>query len=382
MIRSFSATTREIDDVQAAVAEIMAALNLEKNLLNNSLGIISCFSEFDSTGVLKAICDALPFDCIGATTCLSSANGEVDQMLFVITVLTSDDCIFPTTEILITENYGDSIASAISNMLKKSEEKPKLFLGCFPLIKTVGGDMMLEKIDKATGCIPIFGTMAVDHYVECPTAKTILNGVTYSEAVVLSAIYGNPGFSFEVASLAEDKIAKQKAIITESNGNILIGVNNIPVLEYMKQIGLTEAELARGLGIVPLVVDFNDGTKPVVRAVYSLSPEGHVVCGGLMPVGAAMAIGRIDMGDVLSTTEKTLRQFIEKDSVLFCYSCMARHLVLGAHNTAEAEKVVEVSGGSQYLFASSGGEICPLPDEYGRLKNSFHNYTIVFCKLS
>ena len=68
MIKSFVATTREVDDVQAAVAEITAALDLEKNLLKNSLGVISCFSDFEETGVLKAICDSLPFDCIGSTT--------------------------------------------------------------------------------------------------------------------------------------------------------------------------------------------------------------------------------------------------------------------------------------------------------------------------
>ena len=94
MIKSFTATTREIDDAQAAVDEITKVLDIEKNLMKNSLGIISCFSEFEETGVLKAICDALPFDCIGATTCLCASDSDVDQILLAITVLTSDDCSF------------------------------------------------------------------------------------------------------------------------------------------------------------------------------------------------------------------------------------------------------------------------------------------------
>ena len=68
MIKALTATTRKIDDAQDAVNEALITLNLENNLLKNSLGIISCFSGFEETGVLKAICNAMPFDCIGSTT--------------------------------------------------------------------------------------------------------------------------------------------------------------------------------------------------------------------------------------------------------------------------------------------------------------------------
>ena len=73
---------------------------------------------------------------------------------------------------------------------------------------------------------------------------------------------------------------------------------------------------------------------------------------------------------------------MENDSVLLSYSCMARYLALGTNNAAEAEKVGELAGDKGYLFACSGGEVCPLPDASGKLKNFFHNYTNVFCKLS
>ena len=382
MIKSFSATTREIDDAQVAIAEIKAALNLEKNMLKNSLGIITCFSEFDDTGVLKAICDALPFDCIGATSILSAANDGVDQIIFAITVLTSDDCFFQTTVIPITEKYEDSIASAMPELLEKYDEKPKLLLSYLPLINTVGGDLILTEIDKATGGIPLFGTITVDHTIDYSTSKTILNGTAYRESAVLGAIYGNLNVSFAIASLDENKVRKQKAIITASSGNILTGVNDKLVLEYLEEVGLTKRDLDMGLGIIPLLIDHPAIGKPVARAVYTLTPEGHAICGGSMPMGSTLAIGRIDMGDVLSTTEKTLSSLAEKDSTVLIYSCMGRYLALGADNNAEAGKVGEICGDSPYLFAYSGGEVCPMPDEEGKLKNIFHNYTIVFCKLS
>jgi len=76
-----------------------------------------------------------------------------------------------------------------------------------------------------------------------------------------------------------------------------------------------------------------------------------------------------------------MRELVEKDSVILCYSCIGRHHVLGMNNTAEAETVKETAGDTAYLFAYTHGEICPLPDESGKLHNVFHNFTIVFCRL-
>jgi hypothetical protein len=382
MIKTFSATTREVDDADIAIAEIKETLDYEGKLLKNTLGIVSCYSEFIETGVLKDICEALPFDCIGATSCLSASAGEADQIIFAIMVLSSDDCEFHTLKIPICEKYKDTIASTMSEVMEKPGEKPKLLLSYFPLIQTVSGDMLIEELDKATGGIPLFGTTTVDHNIDFSTAQTILNGETYRDAVILGAIYGKLSVSFEMASLEEGSIRKQRAIITKSKGNILSGVNGKTFMEYLEDIGLSREVVARGVGVFPLVVDYNDGTKPVGRAIFALTPEGHAVCGGIMPEGATIAIGRIDMDDVLSTVNETLVPFMDGDSVLLCYTCMARYLALGANVTAEAERVMEIANNTRCILACSGGEIAPLPNEAGKLRNFFHNFTIVFCKLS
>jgi len=382
MIQSFTAITREVDEPQIAVAEILTALALEKNLRKHSLGIITCFSDFIETGVVQALCSALPFDCIGATTCVCAASKEADQLALAVMVLTSDDCSFQTTAIPIQGDYAGAIDSALKGLLKQSDEKPALLLSYFPLINTISGDMMLTAIDKATGGIPLFGTTAVDHMMDYSTSQTIYNGQVFREALVLAAIYGPVRFDCQIASLNEEKIRNQKAVITASDGNILIGVNGKTALEYLEEIGLTKEELATGLGVIPLVVDHKDGTKPVARAVFALTPEGAAVCGGAMPVDAALAIGRVDMEDVLLTTESALKPLMAKEGALLSYSCIARYLVLGTHTTAEANKIIEITGDASYLFACSGGEICPLPDAEGKLKNYYHNYTIVFCRLS
>lgn len=382
VIKSITATTREIDDENAAIADILGALDLEHNLLAHSVGIISCFSEFEETGVLQAICDALPFTCIGATTCVCAAGQDVDQLMLAITVITSDTCRFSTVGIEIGENYVESIQTDLSAFWEQSDEKPALMLSYLPLMNAISGDMMIAEIDKVTGGIPLFGTSAVDHKMDYSSAQTIYQGKTYREAAVFCAIYGNPNFTVEIASLNEKKIRTQKAIITESDGNILIGVNGKSALEYLEEIGLTKEELATGLGIIPLIVDHKDGTKPVARAVFALTPEGYAVCGGAMPVNATLGIGRVDMDDVLLTTKETMDTLLQEEGVILSYSCMARYLALGAHNTAEAEEMRTLAGERPYLFACSGGEVCPLPDANGKFRNFYHNYTIVFCRLS
>ena len=382
MIKSIIAVTREIDDAAAAAAEILEAVKPEANLLKNSLGIISCFSEFAETGALEAICEALPFDCIGATTCLSAAGREIDQILFSITVLTSYDCSFKTAMIPVSEDYEKNIAAAAAGLTDRSGENPALVLSYFPLMYNLSGDMLLSSIDEVLNGAPLFGTVAVDHTVDYSAASTIYNGEMFREAVVLGAVWGDVDVWFEVAALNENKIRKQKAVITESSGNILMGVNGKTALEYLEEIGLTRAELSMGLGIVPLVIDHNDGTKPVARGVFSVTPEGYAVCGGAMPKNATLALGAIEGEDVLQITGDALKSFKEKDSVILGYSCIARYLTLGADSTAEARIVTEAAMDTGCFFAHSGGEICPLPDTDGKLKNYFHNYSIVLCKLS
>jgi len=381
MIKSYTATTREIDDPKVAAAEILKQLDIKNNLLKNSLGIISCYAEFGETGALKAVCDALPFDCIGATTCLCASGADVDFIMLSVTVLTSDDCFFKTTAVKVEDGYEKEIDSAFKKMFKDAGGKPSLIFSYFPLLHTVSGDMILKAADKATGGVPLFGTVALDHTLDYSLAQTIHNGKMVREAAVFGAVFGDAEVKFDIASLDEDRIRKQKAVITASSGNILIGVNGKSALEYLEEIGLKKEELAAGLGIVPFVVDYGIGTKPLTRAVFALTPEGHAVCGGEMPVNATLSIGHIDAATVLNTTEKTAAALSKSGGAVLSYSCMGRFLSLGAENTLEAEKIRGAMGKTNYQFACSSGEICPLQNNNGKLVNLFHNHTIVFCQL-
>jgi hypothetical protein len=96
MIKTFVAFTEEIDDAKAAVTELLKQLDPEHNLLANSLGIIHCFSDFADDGIVKAVCEKLPFDVVGSATLSLAAPGGVSQMGLTLTVLTSDTVSFVT----------------------------------------------------------------------------------------------------------------------------------------------------------------------------------------------------------------------------------------------------------------------------------------------
>ncbi|MDR2908996.1 MAG: FIST C-terminal domain-containing protein [Oscillospiraceae bacterium] len=381
MIKTISAVTREIDDPQAAAAEIVAAISPDRNLMKNSLGIISCFSEFEDTGALKAVCDALPFECVGATTCMSASVGEIDQVILAVTVLTSDDCEFKTAELAIAEDYAAVIGEGIAALMGGGEKKPAAFMSYFPMLNIISGDMVLEEIDRASGGIPLFGMVCTDHSVDYSGSRTIHNGKALSRSVVMAAIFGAPQITYSVASADKSRIRSQKAVITASSGNILQAVNGKTVLDYLSEIGLGKDELSAGVGAVPFFIYHRSGTEPVARVVYSLTPEGYAICGGAMPENAVLGIGHIDMNDVLTTTRQTLGETPAEGGCVLCYSCIGRYMVLGANNTAEAERYVGAVGNAPGIFAYSSSEICPLPDSNGRLRNFFHNYTAVVCRI-
>ena len=80
MIRMLTACTEELDEVGEAVSEILEQLDLENNLLNNSVGLIFCDPEFIASGVVAAVSQKLPFDTVGVTTRAGATRGVVSSI--------------------------------------------------------------------------------------------------------------------------------------------------------------------------------------------------------------------------------------------------------------------------------------------------------------
>lgn len=381
-MKMLTAHTAEIDDVNLAVSEILRQLDPEKNLRKNSVGILSCYSEFIDSGVVEALCERLPFDVVGCTTLGNGISGESGMMLLGLSVLTSDDVSFAAVKSDSLNQDLKSVEQAYAQAARSLPDQPSMAIAFLPMILHRGGELLMDELNRVSGGIPIFGTIACDHLPDYSSSATIYNGGASRDALSMVLISGNVRPHFLVTAISDRKLQKQRAVITASEGCLLREVNDMPAMKYMETLGLLRGNGIEGMTAIPFIVDYNDGTPPMARALYLVTPEGHIVCGGAMPEGSALAIGSIDYEDVLETTQQVTGKISELagEGGVLLFPCLSRNTVLGTDVMAELDKI---SGGmgekAPYHVCYSGGELCPLYDEKEQLANRFHNFSIIAC---
>ncbi|AEF86063.1 hypothetical protein TREPR_0696 [Treponema primitia ZAS-2] len=385
MIKTLTAYTNEIDDVEKALGEIFDQLDLGKNLLKNSIGIISCFADFLNSGVVKALVGKLPFDLVGATTLGGSTGGNLGETILILTVLTGDEVEFVTgiTDPILEEDEG-LFRRAYEKAAGSRKDKPALMLSFAPLLRNVSCDYMVNTFTAISGNVPNFGTQAVDHNSDYHASQTILNGDAFPERYVFVLVYGPLNPSFIIGGISEERVFPEKGLITASQGNQLQTVNGLSVIDYLVSLGLSKDENGSIVGInsFPFVLDYKDGAQPVIRVMFAITPDGYAVCGGNMPVGAILGVGTISAEEVIATTERALKGALQggKKNGMLIFSCIGRFFAQGFNPTAEMEKVQEViNNGVPFHLGYSGGEICPVYGKDGSIINRNHNDTIVIC---
>lgn len=383
MLRMLTAHTTEIDDVDVAVEELLAQLDLPKNGLAGGVAVLTCYQEFLESGVVAALAEKLPYDIIGATAIASGSPGSFGSMQLSLSVITADDVRF--SAIYSAPIAGDMapLEAAYHEAAAKLSGRPALALCILPLLNTFGGEILLRKLDEVSGGVPVYGTVACDDPSDFTTSMTIFGGEASRDRVALVLMEGNINPRFLVSAISEKKIQRQRAVITKSEQSLLMEVNNMRVLDYVKELGLAEGDGIEGMSAIPFIVDHNDGTPAVARAMYQVTPEGYIVCGADMPVGATLAIGGIDMDDVIETSGTAIEKIADMEDVhgVLLFPCLSRLGALGLEMTRELDVVGEGLAGTPYLIAYSGGEVCPLYGSDGAPANQFHNFSIAACIL-
>ena len=176
-----------------------------------------------------------------------------------------------------------------------------------------------------------------------------------------------------------------KAVVTKSVGNVLMEVNNSPFLEYMHTLGIVASDGSiDGINTIPLIVNYNDGTAPVTRAMYKVNEAGHAMCGGKIPEGSTLSIGTLLYEDVVAAAHSLADELLslERGNVFLMYPCISRLLALGFDSETELRAIcAKLSGVTPYTISYAGGEICPVSDESGNIINRLHNFSFVTCLL-
>ena len=383
MIKTLVAETSEVDDVKAAVGEIKNQLKLDQSLLKNSIGIVACHYEYVLSGVLKGVCESLPFDVVGTITSAQSIQDDHGLLLLTLMVITGDDVEFVKT---LTPSLQAEPGRVIAESYKAAarDVKPGLILTFAPFMPQNTGDEYVNVISAASGGAPVFGTLAVDDTDDFSNCFMLADGEHYRDRMAMILIYGNIHPRFCVANISESRILGKSAVVTKSSGSVLMEVNERPVIGYFEDLGLVKAsESQYALSSLPFLLDYNDGSPKVSKLFIMLTPERYAVCGGAMPEGSSLYMAASDKDDIMLTTGEAVDLLLKdnaKASGMLIYSCIARGMTLGAEQFSEMELIQQkLEFGLPFMMAFSGGEICPTQVSDDKAINRFHNNAFIAC---
>jgi hypothetical protein len=300
-------------------------------------------------------------------------------------VLTSDDVEFSAdiSEPVVDE-VGGVVASLYEKIVSGRREPPALLMPFIPFMSTVGSDEFVAELNKASGGLTTFGTVCISNEIGFGKSFIICNDGYYPSSMALLALFGEVKPSFLEISVNDDKILRQKAVVTEIHRNVLQSVNNISAIQYLKSIGMAAENFSTDSFItMPFVFYLEDGSN-LIRACVGITPEGGAILCGTAPVNSVFALSIMGPEDVIqSTASKVIEALgVAAGRGLLMYSCAARNWVLGVKDMAEHEKVRECIGDkAPYQLSYSGGEIYPAPLASGGTINHLQNDSLIICIL-
>jgi hypothetical protein len=336
--------------------------------------------------LIKGVCEGAGTDqIIGCTT-----SGEIssDGLSINSAVLggIASDCI--DFEIVTVQGLEKDSAAAGRQLAASFSSTPRL-LQIFSDGLTGNGCAILRGIASVFGDrVPVNGGAAGDNSDFVKTQQ-FGRGRIYSDAVSGIAFYGDFGLGIGVQSgWAPIGLSKQ---VTRARGKIVYELNGEPALNVFERFLGQHAEKLPAIGVeYPLgflkhSTDADHTDHYVLRATMSVDrKERSITFAGEIPEGAMVNMTCGDKSSILEAVEiasKVARAAIGKmaPKVIFCYSCMARKIVLGRRTEEEIERI-QAEFGTQVPIIGfySYGEFCPIGPESS---NCLHNETITLSVL-
>ncbi|MCC8108183.1 MAG: hypothetical protein LIQ30_03875, partial [Planctomycetes bacterium] len=111
-----TAHTVELDDIDAAIAEVHAALRPD-DFSPDALGIIACTYDFAEEGVAARIAESLPFPTVGIETTDCAVADASGNILFTVMAVGGDDIRFSLAR---SESLDSMPETALSDMCRRA----------------------------------------------------------------------------------------------------------------------------------------------------------------------------------------------------------------------------------------------------------------------
>ena len=387
MLKCASVYTSEIDDADAALNDIKAQIAEKIELLENTVGIITCHTEFILTGVMKYVCENLPFDIVGITTAAMAVNDNFGDLALAIFIITSDDTRFITGA---SDRDGDDvegpITAAYSKIAAEIAEQPKLVLTFPPFFPITLRSEYIKAWGKLAPGTPVFGSFAADDNVDFEESETIYNGINYKDTTPFILCYGNINPRFLLGPIPSGNDIPSEGVVTKSKGSFVYEINHMKAHDYLKNLDLKDELTTEDvLLLFPLRVHFKDSPDydgiPVLRVHGGFSDDGAAIFHGDMPEGSTFSYASPIPEDIISSTIQKIEEvniMSEVNGVLFLSSGCRRMVIIGIDPFIELESARNtLNSPIPFLMGYSGGTMCPTSVNDGVPVNRFHAYSLV-----
>ncbi|MDR1082065.1 MAG: hypothetical protein LBQ79_14165, partial [Deltaproteobacteria bacterium] len=297
-----SAQTGEADDGNLAARDVLAQIRDAGPLSRNTLGIVHCDNAFVETGACAAVCRALPFPTVGVNTLLhSSDSGAVDSTLLTVSVLTSPDVRMAAA---LSDPMEDEVRGPCEGMYADAlgvlREKPAAALVFGPFLQwCASGEIICYALDAISGGIPMFGCLASDYAAAARSPRVIYNGAAWASRAAMILLGSEARPRFAVYPVSSRKTLRDKAVVTESEANLIRRVNGMPVLDFLETLGLCRDGQLFSTHMIPIFLERGGGRPPIVRAILSQTQDGAIILGGNAPAGATLGIWALDVPHIV-----------------------------------------------------------------------------------
>lgn len=383
MLRCAGLYACEVDDLGLALSQIQTQLSEKIELLEHTVGIIMCHTEFVDSGVLKHVAENLPFDVAGITTSAQAVNDMISEMVLTVFVMTSDAILFKVgTAETIEEDIEGSLRAAIEEAAGSAT--PSLIFAFPPLSLNQAGDDISDAWGKIFPGVPVFGTLAVDDTADFTGGKTIYRGNAAKMGHSFILCYGDINPRFLIATLPESDV-QHKGEITKSESNLVYEIDGRSAGEYLTTAGFISKKEPLGIfWFVPFLISQQkredyDGV-PVVRGLASVTEDGTAIFRGKIDEGSIFTLLNMTAQDVVAETKTKLQTTKDMTDIngVIAFSCIVRHMmIINKNPLEEMEQAKETLGDLPFMMGYSGGEYCPTSIRDGGHVNRFHNYSFV-----
>ncbi|MDR0310783.1 MAG: FIST C-terminal domain-containing protein [Acidobacteriota bacterium] len=384
MITTRTARTTEIDEIGEAVGEIKEQLDLSA-LKKYTGGLIFCHIDFVESGVVAALCEALPFDIIGMTSMASSDERGYGLYDLTLIVFTSDEVSFTAgmTGNITPDSFADETNRLYKDLRGGTDGDPAMIFTFMPYVRNVSGCEVVAAMDAACHGIPMWGAISNSIDFNYERVHTICNGRCLPAGIAMMFLNGPVEPKFIVSSIPERNISNNRAIVTRSEGAVLYEINDVPVLKYLANMGLVITK--ENVTTTPMMVYFDGAEEPVALGFYTMFDDGSLLTGDIIPAGTSVAVGSIDAQGIGESAADGLDRILaipDRQAILIL-PCVTRYIMLAPDQESELRQIEErlAGNGTPFIMGYSGGEISPMPGTDGKLHNRFHNYTFCACVL-